>query len=276
MKRLFTYFLCFGLLLGGCTQKTEGVEKKTESVQQTKEIKETKDESFQLKKDVEDFLIDNYEDSENVAIGIQIVDEKALTDINSHKMQAASLIKLYIAGCIYENMETIDEPTQQMLVQMITISDNTACNNLIDLLGNGDTEAGKARVNLYCENHGFEDTHLGRKMMESNDVDDNYTSVKDCTTFLSMIYHKKLPGSEEILDLMKKQERKNKIPAGIPEGIETGNKTGELADVENDVAIIFSDRPYILCVMTEKAANPGAAREFIIHLSTYVYEQVNT
>ena len=41
-----------------------------------------------------------------------------------------------------------------------------------------------------------------------------------------------------------------KIPAGVPSGIETGNKTGELDNVDNDAAIVWSpNATYILVII---------------------------
>ena len=58
----------------------------------------------------------------------------------------------------------------------------------------------------------------------------------------------------------------------MPDSVDTANKTGELADVENDVAIIFADHPYVLSVMTGELTDASYARSWIVNLSSEVYE----
>ena len=55
--------------------------------------------------------------------------------LNDQKMQAASLIKLYIMGAVYENYDQITgqygrDSVDSNLYSMITVSDNDAANNL--------------------------------------------------------------------------------------------------------------------------------------------------
>ena len=71
---------------------------------------------------------------------------------------------------------------------------------------------------------------------------------------------------------MKEQQRKTKIPAGVPASVKTANKTGELDDTENDVAVVFAPSgDYILCVMTGNLSNTGAARNLIKDISEKTY-----
>ena len=196
------------------------------------------------------------------------------------KMQAASLIKLYIMGAVYENYEKLTtaagkEKIDGLLHSMITVSDNEAANTLTKLLGNQDAKAGREVVNAYCKNQGYEESSMGRMLLESNAENDNYTSVKDCGLFLERVYNKRLPHAEEMLALLKQQERTGKIPAGVPSGIETANKTGELSNVENDAAIVFAgENPYVLCIMSENLKDAAGARKVIVNLSSGIYESI--
>lgn len=198
--------------------------------------------------------------------------------VGNKKQQSASLIKLFIAGCIYEHwdvpgsQEAYENETEELVHRMLSASDNDATNTLVTRLGSGDPAAGMALVNDYCAAHDFPDTHMGRLMLDFNASDDNYTSVDDCGHFLLAIYKKELTGSESILSHLKQQERTGKIPAGVPDGVETANKTGELADVENDAAIIFKDTgSYSLCVILNQLPDPDAGRTMITELSSMVY-----
>ncbi len=224
-----------------------------------------------LETQIQDMITSQFAAGGSVAVSAGRISDGALSSVNSHQMQAASLIKLFVAGCVYETVEDVSQ-YESLISVMISVSDNTACNSLVTMLGGGDAQAGMAKVNEYCMNHGFGDTHMGRLMLQPNDQDDNYTSVYDCGNFLMSIYNGGLPGSSQILQYMKQQERRGKIPAGVPSGVETANKTGELDSVENDAAIIFHPSgAYVLCVMSEYLSDPYSSRVFINSLSEMVY-----
>ena len=198
------------------------------------------------------------------------------------QMKSASLIKLYTAVCVYENMELVksqeasDGETDKLLSRMISASDNDAANTLVRRLGKGDAKAGMSLVNTYCSANGYADTHMGRLMLDFNAKDDNYTSAKDCAALLEKIYRGEVAGAKEIAQAMKQQERREKIPAGISGDTVVANKTGELDNVENDAAIVYADgEPYILCVMSQNLAGAGAARKKIVQIAGIVDNYMN-
>ena len=215
------------------------------------------------------------------AIAVQRADEEQCCAVNSKPMQSASLIKIFVAATVEENLDSVaawesySGETADLLFHMLSESDNEATNALVTRLGNGDAEAGMALVNQYCTENGYSDTSMGRLMLDFDADSDNYTSVKDCCAFLQSLLAGRITGADAILDALKQQTRTEKIPAGVPEGVETANKTGELDTVENDAAIIWSgDSPYILCVMSEDVMNAGAARNHIVAVSQQVYQSV--
>lgn len=210
------------------------------------------------------------------------MDSTLTAGINDHPMQAASLIKLFIAGTVYENIEqvkrqeTFGGETDELMTEMITRSDNNAANTLVMRLGNGSAEEGMQKVNSFCVEHNYNETSMGRLLLASNADGDNYTSVNDCAAFLLDIYNSRIAGSGEIFDLMKQQERRSKIPAGVPSDVTVANKTGELADVENDAAIVCSDdQSYILVVMSQNLTSTPEAVNTIVQLSNQVYSFFN-
>ena len=187
------------------------------------------------------------------------------------KMIAASLIKLFIAGEFYtlgEQGELDIDNYSNMPDLMISISDNGAANALI-------SACTMERVNEFAAENGFEETELNRRMLEWNGKE-NYTSARDCGRMLEMVLDGEYvsgEASERILDDLKNQKRRGKIPAGVPSGIETGNKTGELDSVDNDAAIVWSPScTYILCIMSSDA---GGRIAEIQKLSRMVYRGMN-
>lgn len=205
--------------------------------------------------------------------------------IQDARMQAASLIKLYIMGAVYENYDSIiaqygQSSVDSNLYSMITVSDNDAANTLVSYLGGGDSSAGMTVVNDFCSEKGYSSTHMGRLLLASNQYDDNYTSVSDCGHFLKEVYE----GSKESdahaqaeFDLLAAQTRRNKIPAQMPAGVSIANKTGELSDVENDAGIIYnSSNDLIIVFMSENVLQPGTAQSTIASLRRQIYDSYSS
>ena len=211
--------------------------------------------------------------------------------INDTPMQAASLIKLYIMGAVYENYGTIaqshnSEEIDSNISAMITVSDNDAANTLVNWLGNGDDSAGMAKVNGFCQEHGFTSTQMNRLLLAGKENGDNYTSVKDCGTFLKQIYQvvngtlpsSTLANADAMYFQLKTQQRKNKIPAQLPEGVGTANKTGELDTVENDAAIIYDTAKgidLVVCFMSQDLTDTDAAQSTIAADARAIYGYYN-
>ena len=199
-------------------------------------------------------------------------------------MQAASLIKLYIMGSVYENYDQITgqygrDSVDSNLYSMITVSDNDAANTLTTYLGGGDSAAGMQAVNSFCQAHGYDQTHMGRMLLASNENDDNYTSVGDCGHLLQEIYKQDTSGythATDMFNLLKAQTRCNKIPAQLPEGVKTANKTGELDNVENDAGIIYDSKNDVVIVfMSQNLSSAGSAQNTIATLSRTIYDYYN-
>lgn len=211
--------------------------------------------------------------------------------INDTPMQAASLIKLYIMGAVYENYGTIaqshnSEEIDSNISAMISVSDNDAANTLVNWLGNGNDAAGMAKVNNFCQEHGFTSTQMNRLLLAGKENGDNYTSVKDCGTFLKQIYQvvngtlpsSTLANADAMYFQLKTQQRKNKIPAQLPEGVGTANKTGELDTVENDAAIIYDTAKgidLVVCFMSQDLTDTGAAQSTIAADARAIYGYYN-
>lgn len=205
-------------------------------------------------------------------------------NLNDQKMQAASLIKLYIMGAVYENYDQITgqygrDSVDSNLYSMITVSDNDAANTLTTYLGGGDSAAGMQAVNSFCQAHGYDQTHMGRMLLASNENDDNYTSVGDCGHLLQEIYKQDTSGythATDMFNLLKAQTRCSKIPAQLPEGVKTANKTGELDNVENDAGIIYDSKNDVVIVfMSQNLSSAGSAQNTIATLSRTIYDYYN-
>ena len=190
---------------------------------------------------------------------------------DDEKMIAASLIKLFIAGEFYtlaEEGELDADNFHNMPDLMISISDNGAANALINACT-------MDKINEFARENGYEETVLNRRMLEWNGTE-NYTSARDCGRMLEEVLKGEYvsgEASERILEALRDQQRTSKIPAGVPKEVETANKTGELDNVDNDAAIVWSPEcTYILCIMSSDA---GGRIPEIRKLSSMVYDAIN-
>lgn len=282
------------LLLSACAQPEDAAEKNADSAVDTVDIIPpveaipSEKEIAQLSQDKEltallQSLVDDAAQTGGVwAVAVQRANDEQCYAVNSKPMQSASLIKLFVAATVEENPDSVaaweqySGETADLLFHMLSESDNEATNTLVNRLGNGNAEAGMELVNAYCTKYGYQDTSMGRLMLDFHADADNFTSVEDCCAFLQSLLSGETVGADAILDALKQQTRTEKIPAGVPEGVETANKTGELDTVENDAAIVWSgDSPYILCVMSQDIADTSAARSHIVAISQQVYQYLS-
>lgn len=185
--------------------------------------------------------------------------------INDHRMQAASLIKLYIMGAVYENYDTLiaqygQDTIDANLYSMITVSDNDAANALTSYLGSGDSSAGMQIVNNYCLAHGYTTSSMGRLLLHSNEFGDNYTSVENCGKLLKMVYWDGY--------LQKTQENRDTDEKTTESDLQSEQATENIASTEDDTDEITtentaaltphaSDMFALLCAQTRRHKIPA-------------------
>ena len=204
--------------------------------------------------------------------------------INNMEMRPASLIKLYNMGTVYQLIKegrlSETDYINSNLRSMITISSNDAYNNLLVQIGNGSAARGINTVNEFNQKYGFDQTVCGGTLSPSASSSvwlyRSHTSVRDCGNILEDIYRGCLvdeESSKKMLNLLLQQQRKWKIPSGLPQGVISANKTGEVYDFQHDAAIVFSDKAdYVITVMTQ---GDGSAISHIGSISRVVYNYFN-
>jgi beta-lactamase class A len=166
-------------------------------------------------------------------------------------------------------------PTWRDLGTLMTIiSDNTASNLLIERLG---FEA----INTRMAHLGMPASVLGRKFM----IDPaalhakNFVSARDMASCLAAIYQGSALGpaaTAQVLDILSRQQYREKIPLLLPEEVRVAHKTGEISGTRHDAAIVFAERPYVLVCMTWEVADVLAADRAIAQLSRQIYDLVGT
>ncbi|MBU5590450.1 class A beta-lactamase-related serine hydrolase [Clostridium sp. MSJ-4] len=145
----------------------------------------------------------------------------------------------------------------ELLIAMLIQSDNTAANKLIDMIG-------MPRINELFQEMSLKNTVINRKILEEKDVKNvvqNITSSYDlCLCWKHLYKHSYLneEHSKMVIDILKRQQMKNKVAFYIPEDIKKGmaNKTGDLSGVENDTALIqISKGNFAFTVMSQGIPN---------------------
>ncbi len=204
---------------------------------------------------------------------------------NECKMSPASTIKLFCMASVYDQInsgkmeETASVST--LLKNMITISDNESFNELVRRQSSsGSFLSGASVINNYLKKNGYEDTEVHSALQPSSTSSvsngSNTSSAKDCGLLLEQIYNGTCVSkscSQKMLDLLLQQQRRSKIPAGLPAGVKVANKTGETSKVEHDTAIVYGEKTdYIICVFS---SGSSSAVSKIKAISQTVYQYLN-
>lgn len=217
------------------------------------------------------------------SVYVKRLDNNDSLSINNSTGFAASLIKAFTMASAYEQIElgNLKETAavKSLMNSMITISSNESYNEMVlRQSASRDFNQGRAVVNQYLKRNNYTKTqvHTSYGSWFVTDGKMNVTSVKDCGMLLESIYRGTCvsnDSSKKMLNLLLGQQRRSKIPAGLPAGTKTANKTGENHYSEHDIAIVYSPQcTYILCVMSFYSSN---APSKIASLSRTVYQYFN-
>ncbi len=158
-------------------------------------------------------------------------------DLNT-KLRVSREDKVSGTGIIHEFCER-EYTLLELVVAMLIQSDNTAANKIIDVIGMN-------RINEIIKEMGLKNTELNRKTMDERNVKDvveNLTSSFDLGMCWKHLHHRTFLNEEHskrIIDILKRQQMKNKLAFYIPESVrkDMANKTGDLEGTENDTILI--------------------------------------
>ena len=204
--------------------------------------------------------------------------------INERAQESASLIKLYVMGAVMQEIQNgnleMNDTTKHLLDEMITVSDNSATNELVRYLNKDHYyKKGMKKVNAFIKAQGFEYTHEYNGLEDTSlwyDTDTkNTTSAKDCGRLLERIYRGEFVShlaSRQMEELLLNQQVTYKIPSTIPSESRVANKTGETSDCENDAAIVYTPKgDYILCIMSCEVSSKNSAVDSLQEMSSLIY-----
>lgn len=159
-----------------------------------------------------------------------------------------------------------------LITLMIILSDNTATNVLIDLLGFEEINQMAMELNL-------KDTVLKRKMMDFNaakEGKENLTSPIDMAILMEKIYKGSIinPKSCEIMiEILSKQKHKDRLQRYILDEIAIAHKTGELSGLNHDIGVFYLENiDYLIGIFTTNGKDDLDGKRTIGRISKLVYD----
>lgn len=207
--------------------------------------------------------------------------------INDCSMYAASTIKPFVMASTFDLINQgklkYDANIKELMWYMITESNNICTNDLIRYNSQKKDFLDGARViNEYITKKGYHTAQVHHMLQSQGYYITDGGSNRMCATDAGLLLEKIYKGtcvnekySKEMLRLLLNQQRRWKIPAGVPAGTKVANKTGETSSTEHDMAIVYGPKAtYILCVFTTNATEYYGIRG-IREISKTVYEALN-
>ena len=176
------------------------------------------------------------------------------------------------AGILKEvGHETLRLTIHDLAVMMMVLSDNTASNLLIDLVG-------LARINQTMQALGFQQTKLMRRFQDYHGLHtglDNTSTPQELIRLLTMLYRDELAGPETtaaILDVMQRP-KPGQLREQLPPDLVIAHKPGGLNGGVSDAGIIFvPERPYVIALMTNFLYDTDQGRHILARASRRIWQ----
>ena len=154
---------------------------------------------------------------------------------------------------------------------MVSVSDNSATNVIIDRIG-------MDNVNALLDSLGLTHTRLRRKMMDvkaAAEGRENVSTPREMVKLLEELYRGKVLNKQMTDDFFEllSVHKESYIPRELPEDLRIANKPGELEGVRNDSGIVFTGkRPFVISVMTTYLRREKDGGDAIIRIATAAYQ----
>ncbi len=233
-----------------------------------------------------------------VALKVKFLNTNDEISINPDKQfWAASVIKVPIACTFYKEVESgelkleernrinddnyvlgsgivklLDKTTRltnkDLITLMLTVSDNSAANQLVDLIG-------AQSVETYMKELGLNNTTFRHKMMIPAGKGPNLTTAGDMCLLLEKMYKNEIFGSKEILEIMQEQLDRTRIPLYLPNDIKVAHKNGSLPQALHEVGIVYAKNPFIFCFFSDNQKDKRKTNEVLSQCAKLCFEKAN-
>lgn len=163
-------------------------------------------------------------------------------------------------GVLTRMHDGLEVTVMDLIMLMIIVSDNSATNIVIDLLT-------CEHVNSTMEELGIPGVSLLRKMFDyemSKKGITNRVTARGMGLLLERMVAGTLLGKESddaMLKILLDQQLNGKLPFFLDsEDIECAHKTGEDLGITNDVGIVFAEKPFVICMLSNHVEVPAFER----------------
>lgn len=168
--------------------------------------------------------------------------------------------KMPSCGALSYMHDGLEVTLEDLISLMIVLSDNTATNILIDRLT-------PEHVNRTMADLGVPGITLRRRLFEpelSRRGIQNTVTARGVGALLERMAEGKLLGGaldERMVGILLNQRLNGKLPFFLHgRGIRCAHKTGEDDGITHDVGIIYADRPFVLCLLSNNVDVPAFER----------------
>ena len=162
---------------------------------------------------------------------------------------------------------------RQLCEAMITVSSNFAANLLIDKLG-------ATRIAATTKKLGADGMVVLRGVEDQKAFEKGLNNATTARALL--ILFEKLARHEAVdaksdaamIEILKRQEFNDAIPAGLPLGTAVAHKTGNITKIHHDAAIVFGPRPYVIVLLVRGIQDQKKSGALMAKLSRVIYRSV--
>lgn len=195
-----------------------------------------------------------------------------LEDAEHGKITLDTPIRVESRHCVGDEAPVIrdgcDVPLSTLLEYMITESNNSATNCLIDHLGMEKVNACSAKIGLH-------DTVLRRHMLDyeaARQGNENHTSARDMKALYKMLYTRTVLTPFQCntaLPILLRQKDKELLMDANP-AQKAAHKTGGLSDIAHDAGILYGEHRNLIFAVLVTAPDMNACIRFLQALSPHV------
>ena len=176
------------------------------------------------------------------------------------------------SGILNVMVDPVNLSIRNLCVLMIGLSDNSATNTLIELVG-------MKNVTNTMNSLGFSNTRLQRRMIDQSASlrnEENISTPAEAVGIMKLLFDGKFidkSTSDQILSILQKNPIENsKLAVSLPENVKLAFKPGGMGGVSTEWAIVYlSNRPYALAIM-ENYKTPITPLDIISSLSRRIYD----